>query len=35
VGGVKPTTVVDQVAVNNAGITNPVKWSHIKGTRTL
>jgi hypothetical protein len=35
VGGVKPTTVVDQVAVNNAGLTNPVKWSHIKGTRTL
>jgi surface antigen len=35
VGGVKPATVVDQVAVNHAGITTPVKWSHIAGTRTL
>jgi surface antigen len=35
VGGVKPTTVVDQVAVDNAGVTSPVKWSHIAGRDTL
>lgn len=29
VGGVKPTTNVDQVAIDMAGTRNPVKWSHI------
>lgn len=35
VGGVKPTTIVDQVAVDMAGTKTPVKWSHIAGTRRL
>ena len=35
VGGVKPTTIVDQVAVDMAGTKTPVKWSHIAGTRKL
>ena len=35
VGGKKPTTYVDQVAVDMAGTKTPVKWSHIAGTRRL
>jgi surface antigen len=29
VGGQKPTTSVDQLAIDKAGTTDPVKWSHI------
>jgi hypothetical protein len=35
VGGVKPTTNVDQVAIDMAGTRTPVKWSHIAGSAKL
>ena len=35
VGGVKPTTNVDQVAIDMAGTRTPVKWSHIADKATL
>ncbi|MDF2143861.1 CHAP domain-containing protein [Knoellia sp. p5-6-4] len=35
VGGVKPTTIVDQVAIDMAGTRTPVKWSHIAAKTTL
>lgn len=31
VGGAKPYVDVDQAALDRAGITSPVKWSHLKG----
>lgn len=35
VGGPKPTTGVDQTAVNMAGTTTPTKWTHLKGRSSL
>jgi surface antigen len=35
VGGVKPTTNVDQVAIDMAGTRTPVKWTHIADTGRL
>ena len=35
VGGSKPTVTVDQAAIDRAGTTRPVKWSHIAGRRAL
>ena len=34
VGGTKPTTGVDHVAIAHAGVTSPVRWSHLKGVGT-
>ncbi len=35
VGGPKATTTIDQAAIDKAGTTDPVKWSHIMATRPL
>lgn len=35
VGGKKPTSAVDQVSVDKAGTTSPVKWTHVRGKATL
>ena len=32
VGGPKPTIGVDHVAIAKAGVTSPIKWTHVKGT---
>jgi hypothetical protein len=33
VGGTKPYVYVDQAALDKAGITSPVKWSHLRGVK--
>jgi surface antigen len=35
VGGPKPTTTIDQAAVDHAGTTDVIKWTHIVDTRPL
>ena len=35
VGGTKPTTAVDQVAIDKAGTTSPIRWTHIRGKSVL
>ena len=35
VGGAKPTTAVDQTAIDRAGVRSPLKWYHLAGRAAL